>query len=80
MSEEQRYHRLGQPGGAGAKVTALTIEMRRADGTGLPAELFDAGTNSTELELLRTVAHQFGVIWGHDEFGWWAAVPTIPQQ
>ena len=63
MSEERRYHRLGQPGGPGASVTALTIEMRR-DGAGIPAELFDAGTDSTEIELLRTVAHSLGVLWG----------------
>lgn len=41
----------------------------------MEAFLLDAGEQSTELELLRTLAAQMGVHWGHDDFGWWAAVP-----
>ncbi len=42
------------------------------------ASLLDAGADAPEIELLRTVASGLGVIWGHDEFGWWAAVPSAP--
>jgi len=40
--------------------------------------LLDAGPDSSELELLRTVAAGLGVQWGRDDFGWWAAVPSVP--
>lgn len=36
----------------------------------------DAGKESTEVDLLRTVCHGLSNRWGHDEFGWWAIVPT----
>jgi hypothetical protein len=39
------------------------------------AFLVDAGPEASEVELLRTVAARFGVQWGHDDLGWWAAVP-----
>ena len=74
--EEKRYHRLGEPGGPGCPVSALPITMRCADGTEIPGHLLDAGTEASELELLRTVANGLGVRWGHDDFGWWAAVPS----
>ena len=70
------YHRLGQPGGPGAAVTALQIEGKAPDGTMISASLLDAGKESTEVELLRTVCDGLGVQWGHDEFGWWAVVPS----
>ena len=41
------------------------------------ADLLDAGTDATEVELLRTIAEGLGVRWGHDDLGWWAAVPTF---
>ncbi len=37
----------------------------------------DAGTEASELELLRTVALSLGVRWGKDDLGWWAAVPDL---
>jgi hypothetical protein len=40
----------------------------------LPAWLLDAGTEASELELLRTVALGLGVRWGRDDLGWWATV------
>jgi hypothetical protein len=40
----------------------------------LQAELLDAGKESTDLELLRTIAARLGVRWGNDDFGWWAVV------
>ena len=70
------YHRLGEPGGPDAKVAALPIEGKGPDGTAISASLLDAGTSSTEVELLRTVCHGLGVQWGHDVFGWWAVVPS----
>ena len=27
---------------------------------------------------MRTVTAGLGVQWGHDDFGWWAAVPSVP--
>jgi hypothetical protein len=53
----------------------LDIALKGVDGTPVPAVLLDAGEHAPEVELLRTVAHLLGVRWGHDEFGWWAAVP-----
>ena len=70
------YHRLGEPGGPGCRVVALTIEMKDVDGSPVSAQLLDAGTEATEVELLRTVAKGLGVRWGHDDLGWWAMVPT----
>lgn len=81
MSENHGpYNRRGAPGGEGCQVTALSITMRGADGAERPAHLLDAGTEATEIELLRTVAHGLGVKWGHDDFGWWAAVPSATPQ
>jgi hypothetical protein len=57
-------------------VAAIPIEGRQPDGTIISASLLDAGKDSTEVELLRTVCHGLGVRWGHDEFGWWAVVPS----
>jgi len=50
--------------------------MRCEDAAEVPGHLLDAGTEATELELLRTVASGLGVRWGHDDLGWWAAVPS----
>jgi hypothetical protein len=71
------YHRLGEPGGPGCPVNAITITLRGSDGSPVPARLLDAGTEATELELLRTVAQGLGVRWGHDDLGWWAVVPNM---
>ena len=68
------YHRTGEPGGPGCPVTPLPITLKGPDGQPLPADLLDAGTEATELELLRTVARGLGVQWGRDERGWWPAV------
>ena len=70
------HHRLGEPGGPGCQVTVLSVTMKGPDGVAVPAELLDAGTEATEVELLRTIAGRFGVRWGHDDLGWWAAVPS----
>jgi hypothetical protein len=69
------FHRTGEPGGPGAEVLALQVEARAADGSPQPAHLLDAQGDATEVELLRTICSTLGVTWGHDEFGWWAAVP-----
>ena len=78
MAEERQgpYHRRGEPGGPGAEVVALSVEAPGPGGTPVPADLLDAQGEATEVELLRTICHTLGVRWGHDEFGWWAAVPT----
>jgi hypothetical protein len=72
------FHRLGEPGGSGCAVTVLDIAIKRPDGLMAAADLLDAGTAATEVELLRTIAHSFGVRWGHDDLGWWAVVPRDP--
>lgn len=69
------YHRRGEPGGPGCAVGVLAITLRGADGQSVDGELLDAGKSASEIELLRTVANRLGVQWGHDDFGWWAAVP-----
>ena len=68
------YHRLGEPGGPGCPVSVLPVTLKASDGSLVQGQLLDAGVNSTELELLRTIAHQVGVQWGHDDLGWWAVV------
>jgi len=74
MSNEQAYHRLGEPGGPGCPVGILPVTAKNEKGELLPVELLNAGENSTEIELLRTVASRLGVRWGQDHLGWWAAV------
>lgn len=75
MSKEYGpYHRKGQPGGPRCPVGILPVSSKNPDGTTFQAELLDAGKESTELELLRTVASRLGVRWGNDELGWWAVV------
>ena len=69
------YDRAG-PGGPGCNVSAIPITLKELDGSDLPAELLDAGPDVSEPELLRTVAERLGIRWGHDDSGWWAAVPT----
>lgn len=44
----------------------------------MEGSLLDGGAESSELELLRTVAAGMGVKWGCDDFGWWAMVPRLP--
>lgn len=56
----------------------IPVQLKKSDGTMTDASLLDAGPEAPEIELLRTVAHGLGVVWGHDEFGWWAAVPSSP--
>ncbi len=70
------FHRTGGPGGSGCPVSALPVKGKQPNGSLTSALLLDAGKESTELELLRTVARTLGVRWGHDELGWWAVVPN----
>jgi hypothetical protein len=70
------YHRHGGPGGPGCPVSTIPITLKTPEGSDLPAELLDAGPTVTELELLRTIAERLDIRWGHDDSGWWAAVPT----
>jgi len=72
------FHRIGSPGGPGCRVGVLAVKGKAADGTIAEASLLDAGPESNEIELLRTIAHGLGVRWGQDELGWWAAVPVNP--
>ena len=78
MGEQHRrygpYHRTGEPGGPGCKVGTLSIMLKGPEGKPIPAYLLDAGTEASELELLRTVAQSLGVRWGRDDLGWWAVV------
>src|SRR5947209_1116861 len=77
MNAEQRLHRRhGGPGGPGCDVTAVPIDLKWPDGSLRLAELLDAGPDASEIELLRTVALRLGIQWGHDDSGWWAAVPS----
>jgi len=78
MSTHGPFHRLGAPGGPGCRVALIPVQGRTSDGTIMDASLLDAGPEASEVELLRTVANGLGVVWGHDEFGWWAAVPSSP--
>lgn len=75
MAKENDIHeRVGEPGGPGCEVTHLEITFRDANGHEVDGELMDAGSDTTELALLRTVANRLGVAWGRDGSGWWAAV------
>ncbi len=74
MNPEKTYHRRGEPGGPTCPVGVLPVTMKGKQGDAEAVELLDAGTEASEVELLRTVASRLGVRWGHDEFGWWAAV------
>lgn len=74
MNQPKSYHRCGEPGGPCCPAGILPVQVRSANGDSAAAELLDAGPHATETELLRTVASRLGVQWGHDEFGWWAAV------
>lgn len=80
MSEEPLakygpYHRLGEPGGPGCPISSLPIKVGGPDGSPVSAHLLDAGTQASEVELLRTIAQGLGIRWGHDDLGWWAVVP-----
>jgi hypothetical protein len=80
MSEERLgkygpYHRLGEPGGPGCPVSSLPIKCKDPDGAPIAAHLLDAGTEASEVELLRTIAQGLGIRWGHDDLGRWAVVP-----
>ena len=70
------YHRVGAPGGPGCPVGVLPIMSKSTEGELIPGLLLDAGKEASELELLRTIAMRYGVQWGHDDLGWWAAVKT----
>jgi hypothetical protein len=78
MSTYGPFHRAGNPGGPGCRVTLIPVQGKKPDGTMMDGSLLDAGSEAPEIELLRTVANGLGVVWGHDEFGWWAAVPSFP--
>ncbi|MDQ1358409.1 MAG: hypothetical protein QOF20_2972 [Acidimicrobiaceae bacterium] len=75
MAEQSTFHRVGEPGGPSATVAAQAIHIPGLNGEPLPAHLLDAGSESTEVELLRAICAGIGVKWGHDEQGWWAVVP-----
>lgn len=68
------FHRKGQSTDPGARCAALEIQAKLPDGSIIPARLLDAGTDATEVELLRTVARRLGVKWGRDDLGWWAVL------
>jgi hypothetical protein len=70
------YHRRGEPGGPGCSVTELPVSARLSNGDVVGMTLLSASENATEVELLRTIVNSIGVQWGHDEFGWWAAIPN----
>ena len=72
MKENGPYHRLGEPGGPPCALGVLDITAKDRSGATFTAQLLDAGKNSTEVEMLRTIVSRFGIQWGHDEFGWWA--------
>jgi hypothetical protein len=74
------FHRKGKPGGPSCEVVILPVVIKGANGNPVRPNLIDAGGGS-EIELLRTVAQGWGIKWGQDELGWWAAVPrdTIEQ-
>lgn len=75
MSEEHGpFYRRGEPAGPGCPVSILPISVQGDQGESIAAQLLDAGKESTELELLRTIASRLGVQWGRDDFGWWAVV------
>lgn len=78
MSTHGPFHRLGTPGGPGCQVAILPVQGRASDGTTIDGSLLDSGIDASSVELLRTVASGLGVRWGHDDFGWWAAVPHTP--
>jgi hypothetical protein len=69
------YHRTGGPGGEGDRLSVLPIQVKSPDGSIFEAQLLDAGVDSTEVGLLRTLVEKMGIKWGHDEFGWWAVAP-----
>lgn len=79
MSDNGPFHRRGEPGGPGCRVGVLPIQGSAPDGQTVEGSLLDAGPRSSEVELLRTVAHGLGAVWGHDEMGWWAMVPANPR-
>ena len=70
------YHRRGKPGGPGCPLGVWPVQSRDAAGGMQSFVLLDAGKQSSEIELLRTVASRMGVKWGQDELGWWAAAPV----
>jgi len=57
-NDEKKYtgHRRGGPGGEGCRLSVLPITAKRPDGMQFDAQLLDAGSESTEVELLRTIA------------------------
>ncbi len=72
--EKDMYHRKGEPGGAGCPVGIMSIQFKDAQGQAQSGFLLDAGKESSEVELLRTVAAKLCVRWGKDDLGWWAVV------
>ena len=72
------FHRRGSPGGPGCRVAVIEVMGNAPSGATSAASLLDAGSESSEIELLRTIASGLGVVWGQDELGWWAAVPATP--
>ena len=78
MSEQQGpFHRKGEPGGPGFPVGVLPITGTDQSGATVAGNLLDAGPESSEVELLRTVMSRLGIQWGHDDFGWWAVVQDM---
>ena len=74
MNDSNIYHRTGEPGGPGCPLSALEISYKSSSGETVEAHLLDAGKESTELEMLRSIAQGLGVQWGQDDLGWWAVV------
>jgi hypothetical protein len=68
------YHCLGEPGGSGCPLSSMEITYKKSDGETAIADLLNAEKGATEIEMLRTIASELGVQWGHDDLGWWAVV------
>jgi hypothetical protein len=71
------YHRTGEPGGPACPLGVLPIQFKDQNGELRSGTLVAAPEAATELEMLRNIASRLGIIWGHDQLGWWAAVPDI---
>lgn len=71
------FNRRGGPGGPASPVVCIPVVRRRHDGTREERILVD-GQHGGEIELLRAIVANLGVVWGGDDLGWWAAVPNGP--
>jgi hypothetical protein len=78
MNSQRPFHRRSGPHGPGCQVAMIPVQGRAPGGAIADASLLDAGPDSKEIQLLRTVATGLGAAWGDHEVGWWATVPTRP--